>query len=853
MKKLLSLIISAVIVAALAIGIIIGVKSYQDNKEYSLTASTTVGGIVDINIDNNPYIVEPNAALSFTVKKKSKITLTATADEGSSFINWQLNGADYSTQPVIDLTVSQESNIKAIFGVKSVNVTVTDTDFSETFAVSSTDNLLQALTTKFTAPAGYNYIYKINGTEVTAETTIAEATTITREKVLINYTVTFKHNDTQVGEVLTYTVENKTIVAPAVPVEQGYTIVWETYSLDNLGNIVVNSIKTPITYTIKYTLPAGYTFDGTATEVERVYTIENYNVSNNKFVESRPSLPTARDGYELTWEDVVLTFDNITTANTITAVENIVTYTVTFKHNGEQVGQVQTYTIENKTTVTTPAVPSETGYIVVWDTYTLDNLGDLVVNTVKTPIEYTITYVLPNGFTFEDGTTSVSKIYYITNDTTNVEKPSFEDIVVEDHYELTFPEFTLTYDETTPVVVNIVKTPINYVVTFKNGETVVATETYTVENKTITVPEIPDLAHYENEAWEAYDLNSLTDITVNLTKTATVYTVTFKNEDDVVGTDTYTIEDKSVTAPEVPDVPYYSNERWPTVEFPEELGNFDVQLKKVMTQYFITYKLPDGYTFADSSPIAISTFTILDYNETDGKFDETRPTLPTPKDGYTLAWEDVTLTLANIETVTEIKVIESLVTYKAEFKHNGAVLTTIEYNVTTINSVVSPATPIESGYLVKWEPYKITKENIGDIVINSVKLVQVRIEYVIDEFAIAYDYTDRNYTTVYVAIDSESNVVTDGTNPIIYKLNPTDTKQVQVRTDLISTITNAVNNPSDATDIPVITKLELVKDSTSQSSVNLNNDLETQFNTMLPSCNASGYTIKVTYEDPSVE
>ena len=60
----------------------------------------------------------------------------------------------------------------------------------------------------------------------------------------IEYTVTFKNGDEVVGTA-TYTIDNKTISEPAVPVKEGYTGAWESYELTT-GDSVVNAIYTEI-------------------------------------------------------------------------------------------------------------------------------------------------------------------------------------------------------------------------------------------------------------------------------------------------------------------------------------------------------------------------------------------------------------------------------------------------------------------------------------------------------------------------------------------------------------------------------------------------------------------------------
>ena len=70
----------------------------------------------------------------------------------------------------------------------------------------------------------------------------------------VKYTVTFKADGKQVGEALTYTVENKQITEPAVPEKVGYNGAWEEYEL-NGGNKVVNAeytAKTDIAYTVEH-------------------------------------------------------------------------------------------------------------------------------------------------------------------------------------------------------------------------------------------------------------------------------------------------------------------------------------------------------------------------------------------------------------------------------------------------------------------------------------------------------------------------------------------------------------------------------------------------------------------------
>ena len=140
-----------------------------------------------------------------------------------------------------------------------------------------------------------------------------------------------------------------------------------------------------------------------------------------------------------------------------TAIE----YTVTFKADAVQVGETQTYTVENKT-INEPTAPAKEHYTAVWSAYEL-NGGDVVVEAIYTAIEYTVS--------------------------------------------------------------------------FMDGETVIGTATYTVENTGITEPVVPTKAGYTS-AWDSYELTG-GDITVEV-----IYTL-IENEDSSFEEDS-SIEDSSV-------------------------------------------------------------------------------------------------------------------------------------------------------------------------------------------------------------------------------------------------------------------------------------------------------------------
>ena len=119
-----------------------------------------------------------------------------------------------------------------------------------------------------------------------------------------------------------------------------------------------------------------------ATVGTAVYTVENRDIAE-------PLVPE-KTGYYAEWENYTLTTGNVT----VNAVYTPVVYTVTFAADGETVAEC-TYTVEDNT-FAVPSVPNKVGYTGVWETYSLKT-GDMTVNAVYTPIEYTVTFNIRCG------------------------------------------------------------------------------------------------------------------------------------------------------------------------------------------------------------------------------------------------------------------------------------------------------------------------------------------------------------------------------------------------------------------------------------------------------------------------
>jgi hypothetical protein len=201
--------------------------------------------------------------------------------------------------------------------------------------------------------------------------------------------------------------------------------------------------------------------------------------------------------------------------------------------NGEEVVGTQTYTVEN-TEITVPEVPAKEHYTGAWESYELIG-GDITVNVDYTAIEYTVTFMA-------DGV-EVGKVSYTVEDTA-ITEPAVPE---KEGYGGKWEAYTLVGGD---ITVNAAYIAGVYTVTFKADGVTVATEEYTIENREITVPEVPAKEHYTG-VWSSYELIG-GDITVDAVYTANEYTVTFMADGVKVDEVIYTMENTEIVEPTVP-------------------------------------------------------------------------------------------------------------------------------------------------------------------------------------------------------------------------------------------------------------------------------------------------------------
>ncbi len=292
------------------------------------------------------------------------------------------------------------------------------------------------------------------------------------------------------------------------------------------------------------------------------------------------------------------------------------TYTVTFKADGETV-DTQTYTAQD-TNITEPAVPTKTGYTGVWESYSLTT-GNITVNAVYTAKQYTVNLDY-------DGATSGNAQHNITvtyNQTiSNLPTPEKMEYNFAGWYygsTLVTSNTVWVYDDESAELT--AKWSIDeFTVTFKTDGKTVAVKTYTVENKNITEPAVPDKIGYTG-IWEQYTLTT-GNVTVNAVYTPVTYAVIFKADNGVVDTLTYTVENKNITEPDVPCKTGYTGV-WESYSL--TTGNITVNAVYTAKQYTVNLDY-DGATENNTQ----QTITVT--------YDKTIGALPEPtKDGYAFA------------------------------------------------------------------------------------------------------------------------------------------------------------------------------------------------------------------------
>lgn len=272
----------------------------------------------------------------------------------------------------IDVDPDNEYLLNAIFHFSHYYITwvVDGTETTERIAVGDTVNV--------PADPAKDY-YTFSGWDKQAPATMPEKDyVITAKFTPITYNATFVI-DGETFATVPYTVETESIENPVLPKRDGYTEIWEDYTLTP-GGITVDAIYTVIVYNAVFTAN-----DKTVSTIP--YTVETASITP-------PAIPE-KAGYTSKWADYTLALGGVT----VNAIYTPITYYATFVIDGETVAEVP-YTVETRSIVE-PTFPAKEGYTEMWEDYELV-IGGVTVNAVYTINSHTVTWIVDDEETTDN-------------------------------------------------------------------------------------------------------------------------------------------------------------------------------------------------------------------------------------------------------------------------------------------------------------------------------------------------------------------------------------------------------------------------------------------------------------------
>lgn len=326
-------------------------------------------------------------------------------------------------------------------------------------------------------------------------------------------------------------------------------------------------------------------------------------------------------------------------------------------------------------TIDEPSVPEKPGYTGRWEDYELEK-DDIEIYAIYSPITYTATFKA-------DGVVVGTDTFVVTDAV--LTEPSVPE---KEGYTGRWESYTIGPNN---LEVNAIYSETEYSVTFKADDKVVSVEKYSLNNKNITEPNVPEKEGYTG-SWESYTLTS-GNIIVNAVYEPITYTVTFMADGTLVQAIPYTFENKNITEPAVPAKVHY-NGVW---EYYELNGNITVNAVYDPIQYKVEF-------IVDGNVIKTEYYSVEDKNITEGKLPE--------KPGYTGSWENYTLTTGDVK----VNAVYELITYTITFMADGTIVAEIPFTVENKN-ITEPDVPTKRGCTGSWESYELGLE---DITVNAI-------------------------------------------------------------------------------------------------------------------------------------
>ena len=329
--------------------------STETTYTFTVTESATYIANFSINSYEITATANPEAggtvAGAGTYNYGQDCTLTATTNEGYTFVNWTKDGEEVSTEATYSFTVTEDAAFVANFQINSYEITATaNPEVGGTVAGAGTYNHFETCTLIATANEGYHFVNWTKddvevSTEATYSFTVTEAAAFVANFEINSYEITVTANPEAGGTVTgagTYNhFETCTLTAT---VNEGYTFV--NWTKDG------EEVSTETTYSFTVTEAAAYvanfqinTYEITATtDPENAGVITgagtyDHGTTCTLTVVANPGysfLNWTKDGVEVTTE---MSFSFVVTeAASYVANFDIVGYEITVTSNPEEGG-----------------------------------------------------------------------------------------------------------------------------------------------------------------------------------------------------------------------------------------------------------------------------------------------------------------------------------------------------------------------------------------------------------------------------------------------------------------------------------------------------------------------------------
>ena len=395
-------------------GIVSGAGTYNHFGSATLTATPSTG-YAFINWTKNGTVVSTDATYTFTVEAAgdyvahfsqnsyainavvtpegsgtvtgtgnyihgATATLTATANEGYTFVNWTEGNTAISTDAIYSFTVEGSKTLKANFSLNSYAISTTANPVAGgTVSGAGTYNHGTSVTLNATANEGYYFVnWTKNGTSVSTSTAysvnVTEAADYVANFELYNYEITATANPTAGGTVTgAGTYDYGTSATLTATANEGYYFVnWTKNG---------TTVSTSTSYTVNVTGAADYVAN---------FSLYNYDITatanpteggtvtgtgNYEHFETATLTATANEGYYfVNWTkngtsvSTSTTYSfNVTEAGSYVANFSIMSYNVTATANPTAGGTITgAGTYNHGTSATLNATANEGYYFVNW-------------------------------------------------------------------------------------------------------------------------------------------------------------------------------------------------------------------------------------------------------------------------------------------------------------------------------------------------------------------------------------------------------------------------------------------------------------------------------------------------------